>query len=70
MIEKLIKKGFGVALWTVEKSLYVKIQFKTRQQRAEYPIDTNIQHAVAATAIKLANNFPHLIDPDELRKMS
>mgnify|MGYP003630688494 CR=1 FL=1 len=62
MIERLLKKGFGVALWTEGADLFVRVRYRNREVRLDFKsASTTVDEALMQTASKLANQFPETL---------
>lgn len=67
MLTRLLRKGFGVALWTTDKELYVRVRYKNKELRVAFPIDEDVDKAMLTVAIKMANCFPDLVNVNDLK---
>lgn len=67
MLQKLIDKGFGIAVWTASNSLYVRIRYKHKERRLEFKLGSRVDECILLTAIRLANDFPELVNIDDMK---
>lgn len=67
MIENLVKKGFGVAVWTVNNEMFVRLRYKQLEIRESCNKRRSLDELIQKTAMRLVNEFPEKVSEDLLK---